>query len=262
MPDVNLLDIKKRVTAANQTRKITRTMELIASSRLQRSKAQLTHYQVWMRHLRDAACCLPDQYFEPLDEPLPGSKRAYIVMGGSQGLSGSYSPSLLQYADPPATDQVILAVGSAAEIYFPEAHSLLGDEIPSADYAQTITSTALSLYERKAVCAVLMVYTKGSRHVTEQLLPLVRQHAEQNVAVIAEPSARSLHPVLYREYVEALVHEAHLQAFLAEQIARVSAMDNATQNADKIIDDLRATYNRIRQSSITQEILAVGNAAR
>lgn len=107
-----------------------------------------------------------------------------------------------------------------------------------------------------------MIYTQGSKHVTEQLLPLARMKEGQNGNVITEPSARILFPVLYKEYAQSIVHEVHLKAFVAEQIARVSAMDSATRNADKIIENLQATYNRIRQSSITQEIITISNAAR
>jgi len=262
MAENNQFDLKKRITAAKQTRKITRTMQLIASSRLQRGKMQLAHSQVWKKHMRKAMSCLSDSYFERTGRPEADRKNAYIIFGGSKGLSGSYSPSLLQYAKPIVEGQMLIAVGSAAEAFFPDAHSLLGDKAPSVDYAQTITQAARTLYESNAVSAIYMIYAQGTRHVTEQLLPLARPEEEQNDSAIIEPSAPVLYPVLYKEYTQALVHEAHLKAYVAEQIARVTAMDSATRNADEIIENLQVTYNRIRQSSITQEIIAVGNAAK
>ena len=258
----NLFDIKKRVIAANQTRKITRTMELIASSRLQRGKAKLAHFRVWAEHMQEAAACLADRYFEPLGKLPADSQNAYIVFGGSKGLSGYYSPSLLQYATPIVAGHIVMAVGSAAEKFFPDAHSHLGNEVPSAAYTQGIAQAAMALYEGREAKAVYMVYAKGSQHVTEQLLPLAHIRGESPAYVIAEPSPQGLNPVLYREYVQTLVHEAHLQAFLAEQIARVAAMDSATRNADEIIENLQTTYNRIRQASITQEIVTVSNAVK
>ena len=262
MPDNNLFDIKKRLTAANQTRKITRTMELIASSRLHRCKMQIVHYQGWMTHMRRAADCLPSRYFVPLVKSAEGIQSAYIIFGGSKGLSGYYGPAVFQYAAPIVEGHKVLAVGSSAAAFFPDAHSDLGNEIPSADYAKSIADAALALYESREVSAVYMIYAKGSAHVTEPLLPLARPKERQPVPAITEPSAKALHPSLYREFAASLVHEAHLQAFMAEQIVRVSAMDSATQNADEIIENLQATYNRIRQSSITQEIITVSNAAR
>ena len=262
MPENNQFDIKKRITAARQTRKITRTMQLIASSRLQRGKTQLAHCQEWKKHMGEAVRCLSDSCFEPLEQARADSKIGYIVFGGSKGLSGSYSPTLLQYAKPKVKGHIIIAAGSAAEAFFSDAHSYLGDEAPSADYAKSITDIALRIYESKEVRAVYMIYTQGSQHVTEQLLPLPRPEDEQSISMITEPSARVLRPVLYKEYAQLLVHEAHLRAFVAEQIARVTAMDSATRNADKIIENLQTTYNRIRQSSITQEIITVSNAAK
>lgn len=257
MAENNLFDIKKRISAAKQTRKITRTMQLIASSRLQRGKVQLSHCQEWQNQMREAACCLSD--FEPQDRT-ENSRNAYIVFGGSKGLSGSYSPSLLEYAKPVVNGHIIIAVGSAAETFFPDADSLLGDEVPSTDYAETISKAAWTFYDSKAAGAVYMIYTQGLRHVTEQLLPLTGLEKEHDISMIAEPSEKALRPVLYREYARSLIHKAHLSAFVAEQIARVTAMDSATRNADEIIENLQITYNRIRQSSITQEIITASNA--
>ena len=258
----NLFDIKKRVVAADQTRKITRTMELIASSRLQRCKIQLAHSYVWLEHIKKTAQCLPARYFEPLLSKRVNSQNAYIVFGGSKGLSGNYSPAVFQHAVPIVAEHIVLAVGNAAEDFFADAHSYLGNETPSPDYAKQIAQAALTLYEGKAVSAVYAIYAKGNRYVTQQLLPLTHWEVERHSPTIAEPSARVLYPALYLEYICALVHEAHLHAFMAEQVARVSAMDSATQNADEIIENLQATYNRIRQSSITQEIITVSNAAK
>ena len=264
MPENNLFAIKKRAKAAGQTRKITRTMELIASSRLQRGKTLLTGAEDWLENLREAAKCLPVSYFRPLFEETQGGRTAYIIFGGSRGLSGAYSPNLMQYAKPIAEGQIIIAVGSATEKFFPEARIILGDDIPSVNFAQTIVQTAKDLYESGEADAVVMVYTRGhtNLHVTESLFPFVGQEEEHESTAIIEPSAAELFPALFEEYARAIVYEAHLQAFVAEQVARVAAMDSATQNADEIIENLQATYNRMRQSAITREIIDMGNAAR
>jgi len=261
MPENDLFEIKKRMTAATKTSKITRTMELIASSRLHKGKILLANYQGWLRHMREAARCLPDSYFEPLGDAPKDSKKVYVVLGGSKGLSGAYSPNLLQYAKPIVSGHTIVAVGSATEAFFPKAHSFFGDEVPTTNYANTIARTAKAVCESTESDEVYIIYTRGSKHVADQLFPLKRME-EYDVSVIVEPSEQVLFPMLFEEYAESIVYEALLQAFISEQIARVSAMDSATQNADEILTDLKATYNRIRQTSITQEIITVSNAAR
>lgn len=261
MPENNLFDIKKRVTAAKQTRKITGTMELIASSRLHRGRILLSNYLDWAKHIREAVRCLPDSYFEPLGGAGSESKKAYIVFGGSKGLSGSYGSNLLQYAAPLVNGHLVIAVGSAAEAFFPDAYSCFDDETPSADGARAIAQTARTLCESKTADEIYIIYMRGTELLSERLYPLERIK-EYNDMVIVEPSEKVLFPVLFEEYLEAVVYEAYLHAFVAEQVARVSAMDSATQNADEIIEDLQSTYNRIRQSNITQEIIMVSNAAR
>ena len=261
MPDNDLFAIRKRITAAQQTRKITRTMELIASSRLMRGRALLAHSGEWLRHMEEAVKCLPELCFTPEYRMKKGDKKAYIVFGGSKGLSGSYSPSLLQYAKPVVSGHTVIAVGSGAAAFFPAAHSVFGDEIPCDEFARSIVKAAMAVVENGEADEVYLVYTKGVTQVTARLLPL-EQEEDVSDGVISEPSAEALAPMLLEEYCEAILYEANLQAFVSEQIARVAAMDSATQNADEIIEDLQAKYNRIRQSTITHEIITVGNATR
>ena len=263
MPENNLFAIKKRITAATQTRKITRTMELIASSRLQRGKTLLAGFQLWLTHMGEAVRVLPDSYFAPLEDNESGEdkKKAYIVFGGSKGLSGAYSPNLLQYAKPIVAGHIVLAVGSAAEMFFHDAHSVFADDLPSATYAKGLAIAAKTLFESRQAHEVYMIYTQSSRHITKQLLPLIRPEEYIDNA-IKEPSEQVLFPVLFDEYCQSLLYETHLHAFISEQVARVSAMDSATRNADEIVEDLQATYNRMRQSAITQEIITLSNAAR
>lgn len=261
MPENNLFDIKKRVTAAKQTRKITGTMELIASSRLHRGRILLSNYLDWAKHMREAVRCLPDSYFEPLGGAGSESKKAYIVFGGSKGLSGSYGPNLLAYAAPFAAGHPVIAVGSATAAFFPDAYQCFDDEAPSAAVAGAIAQAAKMLWESKRVNEVYIIYMRGTKLLSERLFPLVRT-AAYNGSVITEPSKKTLFPVLFDEYIVTVVYEACLHAFVAEQMARVSAMDSATQNADEIIENLQSKYNRIRQSDITQEIIMVSNAAR
>lgn len=258
MAENNLLDIQKRITAAKQTRKITSTMELIASSRLHRGKILLSNYQDWARHMREAARYLPDSYFKPLTG---GNGKAYVIFGGSKGLSGSYGPSLMQYAAPLVNGHTVIAVGSAAAAYFPGAHICFGDENPSTERAGEIVQAAKDLYESKKVDEVYLIYMRGTRQLSERLFPLTRTE-EHSDMIIVEPSEKVVFPELYKEYIETIVYEVYLQAFVSEQISRFSAMDSATQNAGEIIEALQSSYNRIRQTAITQEIIMVSNAAR
>jgi len=261
MPENDLFDIKKRINAATQTSKITRTMELIASSRLQRGKILLANYLDWFNSMKDASKCLPDSYFESPENLQAVKKKAYIIFGGGKGLSGAYSPNLLQYARPIVPGHDIIAVGSAAEAAFPDSYGFFPDDLPSLSYAKSIARKALDLYESEEVQEVYMLYTKGLKHVSDKLFPLARPK-EYDSAVIIEPPGQIFFPVLFEEYSASVVYEAQLHAFISEQVARVTAMDSATKNADDIVENLQARYNRIRQSRITQEIIELSNVAR
>lgn len=259
MPD-NLFEIRQRINAAAETRKITRTMELVASSRLQRSKQQLAAFAPTLRHLEQASACLPETYFSPLPECC--GKPAFLVFAGAKGLSGAYGTTLLRFAAERVPGAFLLAVGSAAAAEYPDAQFCFGDDAPSPAFVQTLLNAAETLCQSGKASEVQLIYTKGYTPVTKRLFPLPEPaSADAAEALILEPSPRALYPALYSAYARAILYEAHLQAYTAEQVARVAAMDHATRNAGDIINELQADYNRIRQASITAEIIMVSGAA-
>lgn len=259
MPD-NLFETRQRINAAAQTRKITRTMELVASSRLQRAKQQLAAFAPALRHLSEAAACLPEAYFTP--DPDRPKRRALLVFAGAKGLSGAYSPALLRFAAEHTKGAVLFAAGSAAAAEYPDAYLTFGDDAPSPAFAQALFNAAEAPYKSGEVIEVWLVYTEGYTPVIKRLLPLPAPESPHAAGqLILEPSPKALYSTLFAFYTRALLYEAHLQAYTAEQVARVSAMDHATRNAEDIINELQAEYNRIRQASITQEIIMVSGAA-
>ena len=139
MPD-NLFETRQRINAAAQTRKITRTMELVASSRLQRAKQQLAAFAPALRHLSEAAACLPEAYFTP--DPDRPKRRALLVFAGAKGLSGAYSPALLRFAAEHTKGAVLFAAGSAAAAEYPDAYLTFGDDAPSPAFAQALFNAA------------------------------------------------------------------------------------------------------------------------
>ncbi len=261
MPD-NLFETRQRINAAAQTRKITRTMELIASSRLQRGKQQLAAFAPMLHHLAYAASCLPHSYFSPLAEHC--ETKALFVFAGAKGLSGAYTPTLLRFCAEYARGAEILAVGSAAAQAYPNAHSCFGDDPPSPAFAQTLLHAAQIRYEAGEFHEVWLIYTEGYTPVAKRLFPLPEPEGMRHTppeSVLLDPTPQAAYAALSAAYARALLYEAHLQAYTAEQVARVSTMDSATQNAEEIIEQLQAEYNRIRQASITQEIIMVSGAA-
>ena len=239
MPD-NLFETRQRINAAAQTRKITRTMELVASSRLQRAKQQLAAFAPALRHLSEAAACLPEAYFTPDPD----------------------GPALLRFAAEHTKGAVLFAAGSAAAAEYPDAYLTFGDDAPSPAFAQALFNAVEAPYKSGEVNEVWLVYTEGYTPVRKRLLPLPAPESPHAAGqLILEPSPKALYSTLFAFYTRALLYEAHLQAYTAEQVARVSAMDHATRNAEDIINELQAEYNRIRQASITQEIIMVSGAA-
>ena len=173
-----------------------------------------------------------------------------------------YSPCVTMEGMTFSMVSVWFAAGSAAAAEYPDAYLTFGDDAPSPAFAQALFNAAEAPYKSGEVSEVWLVYTEGYTPVIKRLLPLPAPESPHAAGqLILEPSPKALYSTLFAFYTRALLYEAHLQAYTAEQVARVSAMDHATRNAEDIINELQAEYNRIRQASITQEIIMVSGAA-
>jgi F-type H+-transporting ATPase subunit gamma len=140
-----------------------------------------------------------------------------------------------------------------------------GDK-PTLSDASAIAQVAVDAFLKGEVDVVYLVYAKFINAITQQpiavqLLPVQPPDEEANerktIEYIYEPDARSIFEALLPRYVDVQVYQAMLEAVASEQSAKFTAMKNATDNANELIDDLTLAYNKARQTSITTQILEV-----
>ena len=138
---------------------------------------------------------------------------------------------------------------------------------PSYEHARTIMHEALSLYERHEVDEVIMIYTHFVNSMTqiaqaERLLPIEQPQDEvKGEEYDFMPSAVSVLEALLPKYLEITVYNGLLQSAASELGARMTAMTSATDNAGELIESLGLEYNKLRQSSITNEISEIVGGA-
>nr|WP_255466018.1 MULTISPECIES: ATP synthase F1 subunit gamma [unclassified Granulicatella] len=219
-----------------------------------------------------------------IDRPI--RKTGYIVISSDQGLAGNYNSSLfhstlqmLQEEHQSNDEFVLMAIGSSATAFFakegiPVHYQLdsLSDH-PSLRDVQGLIAKSLNMFKAGEFDALYVCYNHHvnammSRYQVEQMLPLidldevVPEEEKVTTQYVFEPSRATVLANLLPQYAESLIYGAIIDAKASEHASRMIAMRSATDNATKLIDELKKQYNQQRQTAITQEITEiVGGAA-
>ncbi len=285
MADTTLVGLKKRLKTVTTTRKITVAMELIASSSHQKSKTLLKkneqHYQAFQEIVDEITGAAFSE--EPptglfFNSPNPDAPILYILFNSNTGLCGNFNSSIARTAEDLAEydleDPWFIAAGtrglSELERLIEPGHlkyMLLGD-LPSFDEASEIFNRALALYRNGKAGEIRIVYNNFSTAMStdvlvETLLPLRMPEGEKKTAsgYEFEPSAEEMQSAIYLMFLKEKLYNLLLHAKTAEHFTRMRAMNSANKNADEIMNRLEIQLNRVRQSSITQEISEIVGGA-
>jgi F-type H+-transporting ATPase subunit gamma len=285
----NLRVLVKRRKAVRNIRKITKTMELIATARFKKALDRATEAEAYTRKIAELAADLSKNAGEvshPLLVTRPVKKSLVLVITANRGLCGGYNGSVLREALP-LTRQIAasntpfdLEVSGKRGIAFFKFQGLTRsreytnfEDKPSFAEVDAVASRYIDLYVSGQIDEVKVVYTKfitaaRQQAVTETLLPLSSVAVETRKGAPAAADAGADTKVDYEfipdaaEILEELVPAAlkvrlfkmFLDAAVSEQIARRIAMKAATENAGDLIKDITRVYNRTRQANITKEI--------
>ena len=279
----NIRLIRRRIRGVQSTAKITRAMEMIATSKMRRAQeaglAGRPYDEKIRQVIADLAAIRVDESLHPLLQRRPVNKIAVVHITPDRGLCGGLpaavnrrTASFILEQSVPVT---LITVGRKG-IDFMRRYgrdiraefSRLGDR-PSLLDTLPISRVVIDDYTNGLVDMVYLVYahfvsTMTQRPVLERLLPV--EPAElppmQNVEYIYEPNSEAVLGELLPRFVEMEVYHATLESIASEQSARMVAMRNATDNSNELIQDLTLMYNKARQEAITTELLdIVGGAA-
>jgi F-type H+-transporting ATPase subunit gamma len=279
-------DIKRRIQSVRNTRKITKALELVSASKLRRAQLRieaLRPYADRMRDLMMEAASRAQLHGQPLLTRREPGRVGVIVVTADRGLAGAFNGQVLRRA---------LQVGAGHEVeghevvYLPVGRKGLGtlrfrrrevlaswtgfSDRPEYADAEAIVAAAIKAYAAGELDLVLLVYNRFvsalSQHVEDvQLLPIpegdlagldARERALEG-AMLFEPEAEEMIGELLVSSLEVDVYRALLESTASEHGARMTAMRNASENANDLINSYTLAMNRARQAEITQEILEV-----
>jgi F-type H+-transporting ATPase subunit gamma len=287
--------LKGRIRSVQNTRKITKTMELVATSKLKRAQDRVNAARPYAEALRQVIADLftPDlaDRFPLLRQPAPPSKggperAAVILLTSNRGLAGGFNSNLIKEArrridslEAEGYTVDLYGVGRKGIGFFKYLGRKLaleridvGDR-PTTDHAAQVVEPLIAAFAAGEVASVDLVQARfisalQTPPATIRVLPVeaVGQQgggaAGQTRNYILAPSAEAILEQLLPLYVRNAVYRGLVETAAAEHGARRTAMKNATDNAGEILELLKRTYNRQRQAQITQEIAEiVGGAA-
>ena len=285
-------EIKTRIESVQETKKITNAMYLIASTKLQRARQELDNTRPYFYALRGeikrifrTVKDVDSHYFYPPsgEHPLDGTYGC-LVITADKGLAGAYNQNAIKEAMKlleQHPDTKLFVVGEYGRRFFashgiPIEHSFLYTaQNPTMARAREISALLLDGFDKGELEKIFVVYTDltGVGAYTARstrLLPFHRTYfadtAETERPVIEPfellPDGRSVLNNMIPSYVSGFIYSALIDSFCCEQDARMTAMDSANRNAEKLLGELSLQYNRVRQAAITQSITEVSAGAR
>ena len=278
-------ELKGRIKSVEGTRKITRTMEMVATSKLKRAQDRVIGARPYARALSEVIADLYSpalaESFPLLRQPATVRRAAVLLITSNRGLAGAFNANLIREARAllarlrrDGTETVLHIVGRKGLGFFryvgePVASSRvdIGDR-PEPAHAADLADGLMADFTAGALDAVWLVYAKynsplSTPPTSEQVLPVTPPPRTARARdYLLFPSANEIVSRLLPLYVRNTVYRALVETAAGEQGARRTAMKNATDNAGDMLNVLRRTYNRARQAQITQEIAEiVGGAA-
>lgn len=281
----SLRDIKSRITSTKKTSQITKAMQMVSASKMNRAEANAKAYGPYMNKIQEVVASIAGGSADaahPMLVSRPVKKTGYLVITSDRGLAGAYNSSVLRHVlrtiqerHKSADEYIIIAIGRVGRDFFINRKMNVELDVvgvpdqPNFADISNLTKSAVDMFQN-GLCDELYMYYNHyvsaiMQEVTEKkILPLadVKAVSGKLTSYEFEPNAEEILEVLLPQYAESLIFGALLDGKASEHSARMTAMKNATDNASELIDSLSLQYNRARQAAITQEITEiVGGAA-
>ncbi|HEW4348660.1 TPA: F0F1 ATP synthase subunit gamma [Streptococcus pneumoniae] len=282
---VSLNDIKTKIASTKNTSQITNAMQMVSAAKLGRSEEAARNFQVYAQKVRKLLTDIlhgngAGASTNPMLISRSVKKTGYIVITLDRGLVGGYNSSILKAVmelkeeyHPDGKGFEMICIGGMGADFF-KARGIqplyelrgLADQ-PSFDQVRKIISKTVEMYQNELfdelyVCYNHHVNTLTSQMRVEQMLPIVdldpnEADEEYSLTFELETSREEILEQLLPQFAESMIYGAIIDAKTAENAAGMTAMQTATDNAKKVINDLTIQYNRARQAAITQEITEI-----
>jgi F-type H+-transporting ATPase subunit gamma len=293
----NLLDIRRRIKSVKNTQQITKAMKMVSAAKLKRAQERAVAARPFAVKMSEVLTDLASQAGEDFHHPLMdvrGDERYLLVLvTADKGLAGAFNANLIKAAQSFMREHEgksfeILAVGRKGRDFFRRRGAEIVGEyvgltgkgrIDHAEALEVAREVMRRFTDDEGLDKVFVIFNEfrsviSQRVVVEQILPVSRAEGEGGEETAADPNQQqSLVGYIYEQppadifsqllprLVETQIYRALLESVASEQGARMTAMDSASKNAGELIQSLTLNMNRIRQASITREIIEIVSGA-
>ena len=289
----NLLDIRRRIKSVKNTQQITKAMKMVSAAKLKRAQERAVSARPFAVKMAEVLTDLASQAGEDFKHPLldaRGDERYLLVLvTADKGLAGAFNANLVKAAQAFIREHEgkaieILAVGRKGRDFFRRRGSEIAGEyvgltgkgrIEHAEALEIARDVMRRFTEDEGIDKVFVIFNEfrsviSQRVVVEQILPVARAEEEGGeegegtknlVGYKYEQPPEEIFSQLLPRLVETQIYRALLESVASEQGARMTAMDSASKNAGELIQSLTLNMNRIRQASITREIIEIVSGA-
>ena len=281
----SLIDLRRRIRSVKNTQQITKAMKVVSAAKLRRAQERVLaarpYARIITRMLANVAQAAQEQGQSEGVELLavrPEKRILLLVVTADRGLAGAFNSNVIR------TAQRFLAEHSDAEVQFEligrkgrdffrrrtraisgEYTTLFQKAVQYQD-ALGIANKVIDRYKKAEIDAVYLVLNNfksmmASQIVLTRILPVKLPQEKETIDYIYEQPPQQLLESLLPRYIEAQIFRALLESSAAEHAARMTAMESASSNAADVIDTLTLKMNRVRQASITREIIEIVSGA-
>ena len=276
MAGVSTKEIKNRIRSMESTKQITKAMEMVAASKLRHAQARVLNSRPYFEILYSTITDIVESntdFSSPYLVQRPIKRSMYVVIAGDRGLAGGYNNNILKLVqgEMDGKDAVVLPIGKKAVDYFRSHHvpALTETYAEAADISVgdcfTIAKQLSKAYLAGEFDEIIIGYTNfvsvlSQTPATLRMLPLLQSEGKRSgvsADILYEPGSVEVFDTIVPEYLGGILYGALCESRAAEQAARRTAMDSATQNAEDMIADLSLKFNQARQAAITQEITEI-----
>ena len=284
----NTQDIRRRIKSIRNTAQITKAMQMVAASKMRKAQQQAISGRPYAGLMNKVLVSL-QQRTDPRSHPLlqirPLNKELVLIISTDKGLAGALNTNLFREAiNFDASKTVYVVAGKKARQFVARSkRELLADfelkDAPGFLETKAIAKFCTEKFLNREVDKVSVLYTQfintiNQKPVVRTLLPIStfdfpkqetvespeQQGADPMIGYVFEPNAETVLDIMLPYYLQFQVYQMVLDARASEQSARMVAMKNATDNANQFIKDLTLEYNKMRQASITTELLEISTA--
>ena len=287
MAGVSLLSLKRRQKTVTSTRKITKAMGLVSTSKYQKARLRLAandhHYSSFSDIVDEILkSVVPNEYETRifLKSPNPGKRKLFLIFNSVKGLCAGYNTQIGNVAQgligKELLEPYIIFTGTRGitelrKSITPEhMENLNFGDLPDFNATEELFDHTIGLYRNGYVSEVVVIYTKYLSALRDEIradtilaFPSLEKKEDPAGKVIFDfdPTAAEMEDQIFSMFLREKLYNILLHAKTAEHSTRMKAMDSANKNADEILSDLNKQLNRVRQTAITQEITEIVGGA-